>query len=137
MRLWLRCGLLCGQAGRMCTPESDDEDEDSETDEDSDDEKIIVSDVDEDDISVDIIISNDEIIVDIINTNDEILDAEIVQKDESMIDVTQDLITELPDFAKMNLGDLRTYITEKGWIEDASKMKKAQIIKLIESRDVA
>lgn len=116
---------------------SDDEDEDSETDEDSDDEKIIVSDVDEDDISVDIIISNDEIIVDIINTNDEILDAEIVQKDESMIDVTQDLITELPDFAKMNLGDLRTYITEKGWIEDASKMKKAQIIKLIESRDVA
>ena len=118
--------------------ENSEEDEDSETDEDNDDKKIIVSDVDEDDISVDIIISNDEIIVDIIDTKvDEILDAEIVQKDESMIDVTQDLITELPDFAKMNLGDLRTYITEKGWIEDASKMKKAQIIKLIESRDVA
>ena len=54
-----------------------------------------------------------------------------------MIDVTQDLPEYPQDFTKMNLGDLRTYITEKGWIEDATKMKKAQIIKLIESRDVA
>jgi hypothetical protein len=36
------------------------------------------------------------------------------------------------DFNKMNLGSLKTYILEQGWVEDASKMKKAQILSLIQ-----
>ena len=117
--------------------DSDDEDSDDEDsdDEDSDDEKIIVSDVDEDDISIDLVSSDYEI------ANEETANTELVNGEEP-VDVTQDISTqdistELPDFLKMNLGDLRSYITEKGWIEDASKMKKTQIIKLIESRDRA
>jgi len=112
--------------------DSDDEDSDDEDsdDEDSDDEKIIVSDVDEDDISVDLVSEEYEI------ANEETANTELVT-DEVPVDVTQDISENVPDFLKMNLGDLRSYITEKGWIEDASKMKKAQIIKLIESRDIA
>lgn len=106
--------------------EYDSDDEDSD-DEDSDDEKIIVSDVDEDDISVDLVSEEYEI------ANEETANTELVT-DEVPVDVTQDISENVPDFLKMNLGDLRSYITEKGWIEDASKMKKAQLIKLIESR---
>ena len=109
--------------------EYDSDDEDSD-DEDSDDEKIIVSDVEEDDISVDLVSEEYEI------ANEETTNTELVT-DEVPVDVTQDISENVPDFLKMNLGDLRSYITEKGWIEDASKMKKAQIIKLIESRDIA
>ena len=32
----------------------------------------------------------------------------------------------------MNLGTLKNYITEQGWVQDASKMKKAQILSLIQ-----
>jgi len=111
--------------------EYDSDDEDSD-DEDSDDDKIIVSDVDEDDISVDLVseeyeIANEEI------ANEETANTELVT-DEEPVDVTQEISENVPDFLKMSLGDLRSYITEKGWIEDASKMKKAQLIKLIESR---
>ncbi len=106
--------------------EYDSDDEDSD-DEDSDDDKIIVSDVDEDDISVDLVSEEYEI------ANEETANTELVT-DEEPVDVTQEISENVPDFLKMNLGDLRSYITEKGWIEDASKMKKAQLIKLIESR---
>jgi hypothetical protein len=121
-----------GEDNSETEEDSDDDDSDDEDsdDEDSDDEKIIVSDVDEDDISVDVVSSEYEI------ANEETVNTELVT-DEEPVDVTQDISTEITDFVKMNLGDLRTYITEKGWIEDASKMKKAQIIKLIESRDIA
>lgn len=107
-----------------------DSDDEYSDDEDSDDEKIIVSDVDEDDISVDLVSEEYEI------ANEETANTELVT-DEEPVDVTQEISENVPDFLKMNLGDLRSYITEKGWIEDASKMKKAQIIKLIESRDIA
>ena len=110
--------------------EEDSDDDDSAEEDSDDDEKIIVSDVDEDDISVDVVSSEYEI------ANEETVNTELVT-DEEQVDVTQEISTEITDFVKMNLGDLRTYITEKGWIEDASKMKKAQIIKLIESRDIA
>lgn len=109
--------------------EYDSDDEDSD-DEENDDEKIIVSDVDEDDISVDLVSEEYEI------ENAEIENAELVTE-EKPVDVTQDILEDVPNFAKMNLGALRAYITEKGWIEDASKMKKAQIIELIENRSNA
>jgi|TARA_B100001175_G_C19471908_1_gene622236 hypothetical protein len=109
--------------------EYDSDDEDSD-DEDNDDEKIIVSDVDEDDISVDLVSEEYEI------ANAETENTELVTE-EKPVDVTQDILEDVPNFAKMNLGALRAYITEKGWIEDASKMKKAQIIELIENRSNA
>ena len=109
--------------------EYDSDDEDSD-DEDNDDEKIIVSDVDEDDISVDLVSEEYEI------ANVETENTELVTE-EKPVDVTQDILEDVPNFAKMNLGALRAYITEKGWIEDASKMKKAQIIELIENRSNA
>ena len=118
------------EGGKIEEGEDNSESEYDSDDEDSDDEKIIVSDVDEDDISVDLVSEEYEI------ANEETANTELVT-DEVPVDVTQDISENVPDFLKMNLGDLRSYITEKGWIEDASKMKKAQIIKLIESRDIA
>ena len=51
-------------------------------------------------------------------------------------EVTDERVEEDPltqqDFTKMNLGVLKTYILEQGWVEDASKMKKAQILSLIQ-----
>lgn len=115
---------------------SDYEDSDDEIsdDEDSDDEddKIIVSD-EEDNISVEEIRptedtdnSAEELVVDIlenIQTN--------TQEPESL-DSEEPEEIEKPDFSKMNLGALKTYIIEQGWVEDASKMKKAQILSLIQ-----
>ena len=118
------------EGGKVEEGEDNSESEYDSDDEDSDDEKIIVSDVEEDDISVDLVSEEYEI------ANEETTNTELVT-DEVPVDVTQDISENVPDFLKMNLGDLRSYITEKGWIEDASKMKKAQIIKLIESRDIA
>ena len=36
------------------------------------------------------------------------------------------------NFSKMNLGNLKNYIVQQGWVSDASKMKKSQILSLIE-----
>jgi len=116
--------------------DSDDEDSD---DEDSDDEdKIIVSD-EEDNISVEEIRptedtddNSEELVVDILeniqpNTQEpESLDT----LEPTKIEIVEEI--EKPDFSKMNLGTLKAYITEQGWVEDASKMKKAQILSLIQ-----
>jgi hypothetical protein len=122
--------------------DSDYEDSDDEIsdDEDSDDEddKIIVSD-EEDNISVEEIRptedtdnSAEELVVDILeniqtNTQEpESLDSEEPEE----VELAEEI--EKPDFSKMNLGALKTYIIEQGWVEDASKMKKAQILSLIQ-----
>ena len=68
------------------------------------------------------------------NTEDEIRHVEEVVEDnieENMVEVNQELIEEKPDFNKMNLGSLKSYILKQGWVEDASKMKKTQILNLI------
>lgn len=121
--------------------DSDYEDSDDEysTDEDSDDEndKIIVSE-EEDNISVEEIRptedvdNSEELVIDIlenIQTNTQgpkSLDSEQPQE----VEIEEEI--EKPDFSKMNLGTLKTYIIEQGWVEDASKMKKAQILSLIQ-----
>ena len=109
--------------------DDDDSDDDDSDDDDSDNEKIIVSDVDEDD---------DSISVEVVQINKDAPNCEVIDDvtvDDVIVDVTQDISAESPKFAKMNLGALKSYITEKGWVEDASKMKKAQIIELIESNN--
>lgn len=133
------------QTATLVNEESDssdyeDSDDEISDDEDSDDEddKIIVSD-EEDNISVEEIRptedtdnSAEELVVDIlenIQTNTpepESLDSE----EPNEVELVEDI--EKPDFSKMNLGALKTYIIEQGWVEDASKMKKAQILSLIQ-----
>jgi hypothetical protein len=120
--------------------DSDDEDSDDE-DSDDEDEKIIVSDEEDqdDNISVEEIrpsenIENsaEELVIDILeniqtNTQEpESLDTSNSQE----VDIVGE--TEPQDFSKMNLGALKTYIIQQGWVDDASKMKKAQILSLIQ-----
>ena len=121
-----------------------DDDYDSEYDSDSDsdshsddDDKIVVSDEDdnEDNISVeeirpseDINDRADSLVVDILeNIQTNTQEPEIIKSDQ-----IQESQSEKPDFNKMNLGTLKNYITEQGWVQDASKMKKAQILSLIQ-----
>lgn len=103
---------------------------------DDEDEKVIVSDDDDqdddnDDISVEEI-SVDENFVENITTDD----SEPVKVESiDIIETTEKPVKEKkPDFNKMNLGNLKAYILEQGWVEDASKMKKAQILSLIQER---
>ena len=59
-------------------------------------------------------------------TEGEVTEGEVTKDKDTTTELTQ------PDFNKMNLGGLKTYILEQGWVEDASKMKKAQILSLIQ-----
>jgi hypothetical protein len=115
-----------------------DDDSDSDVDSDSDDDdKIVVSDEDdnEDNISVEEIRPGEDIndraeslVVDILeNIQTNTQEPEIIKSDQ-----IQEPQSEKPDFNKMNLGTLKNYITEQGWVQDASKMKKAQILSLIQ-----
>ena len=121
------------------------EEESTEDDEyDSDDEeRIIVSDDDEDDdISVEEL-SDDEDEDDENSQNDsiEVEDVEInvTEKEDSeeTIEPIKKEEKEPVNFSKMNLGSLKAYIVEKGLVEDASKMKKAQILTLIQEQQPA
>jgi hypothetical protein len=58
----------------------------------------------------------------------EVTNERVEEEEEPLTELTQQ------DFNKMNLGGLKTYILERGWVEDASKMKKAQILSLIKEQ---
>ena len=99
------------------------EDDDS----DDEDEKIIVS--DNDDISVEEISVDENFVENIVTDKVELVEVELI----NVIKPTEEEAKK-PDFNKMNLGNLKAYILEQGWVEDASKMKKAQILSLIQER---
>jgi len=115
--------LIHKQEDEIDSEEESSEDEDSDISDNSDDEdeKIVVSE-DEDDISV-----------------EDVNDKEVEQQEqvenitEEKKEEEQELESE-PNFSKMNLGALKNYIVQKGLVEDASKMKKAQILALIEQQ---
>lgn len=118
--------------------DSSDSEYETDSDEDSDDEeRIIVSDEENDDnISVEEIRPNEDttatdVDVDILE-NIEYTKYDIETVDNEQNDGSKDVKIEKPDFSKMNLGALKSYIVQQGWVEDASKMKKAQILSLIE-----
>lgn len=94
-------------------------------DEDEDDELIVVSDDDDDDISVEEL--NDEM-----EEDQELLETQDIEDKEELQEAQEEKTEEKPNFSKMNLGSLKTYILEQGWVDDASKMKKAQILSLID-----
>lgn len=109
--------------------ESDaDSDDEHESDSDSEGEKIVVSDADEDNISVDIVQPT---------TIQIPANTEVVKESDVIVDITALVTDNSINFSKMTLGALKTYIVERGWVGDASKMKKAQILELIESHTMA
>ena len=109
-----------------------DEDESEEYSE--DDERIIVSDEDDDDdISVEELSDDEE---ENNSQSVEIEDIETSEKHEEQ-EQSEKKIKEPLNFSKMNLGSLKAYIVEKGLVEDASKMKKAQILTLIQEQQPA
>ena len=114
--------------------ESDSDDESEyESDSDSDDEdRIIVSD-EEDNISVEEIRPSEDTDANFQAVEVDVL--EDVQNTENVIDEEsepEEVEITKPDFSKMNLGALKSYIVQQGWVDDASKMKKAQILSLID-----
>ena len=115
--------------------EVEDEDEDEEENEEENEE---VSYIDESDLDD----SDDEMVDESDNDNNSMGDISIHEMipSDSVVELTPTADTETidenalkkTDFNKMNLGSLKTYILEQGWVEDASKMKKAQILSLIQ-----
>ena len=106
--------------------------ENAETLEDSQ-ELIVVSDddSDDDDISVEEF-SDEDFDVDEEDNTEELKEEEAEEvKDTTELEEPTTEIKEKQDFSKMNLGELKTYILNQGWVEDASKMKKTQILNLI------
>lgn len=98
-------------------------------DEDEDDELIVVSDDDDDDISVEEL--NDEM-----EEDQELLETQDIEDKEELQEAQEEKTEEKPNFSKMNLGSLKTYILEQGWVDDASKMKKSQILDLIKDHAI-
>lgn len=92
------------------------------SDDDSDDDDISMEEFSDDDFEID---EEDKV---------EELQQELEEKFiESAIQREEEPTTKIEkqDFSKMNLGELKTYILNQGWVEDASKMKKTQILNLI------
>tara|TARA_E500000178_G_scaffold271478_1_gene269521 strand:+ start:43 stop:687 length:645 start_codon:yes stop_codon:yes gene_type:complete len=119
--------------------EPDEESMEYDEDDSDDEERIIVSDDDEDDdISVEELSDDEE---DSRSESIEIEDVEIqnVEKEnaEETIESIEKEEKESINFSKMNLGSLKAYIVEKGIVEDASKLKKAQILTLIQEQQPA
>jgi hypothetical protein len=116
--------LIHKQEDEIDSEEESSEDDDSDISDDSDDEeeKIIVSE-DEDNISVEDVTDKE------VEQQEQIENIPHEKKEEE-----QELEASVPNFSKMNLGALKSYIIEKGLVEDASKMKKAQILALIEQQ---
>lgn len=123
--------------------EPDEESEESEeSDDNEDDERIIVSDDDdEDDDDEDDDISVEELTDD--ENENKLVKVEDVNENTEPHENIHDIIhqTEMinndPNFSKMNLGSLKEYIVQKGLVKDASKMKKAQILTLIQDQPPA
>jgi hypothetical protein len=108
-----------------------DSDYDSDCDSDSEHEKILVSDEDDMNVNVETIISNDVSKLNIVSSDD-------IHIDSSEVSLPiQSGTSSLPNYSKMNLGALKAFVVEKGWAVDATKMKKAQLIEIIETHSIS
>ena len=117
--------------------ESDDEVEEEEEEEDSDDVFDSDDEMEEDNSDNDsqrVLGDIDTIERIVVSDNEDDLDSSIV---EIPINNASNAYTEGDDdFAKMTLPKLKAYITEKGLVEDAKKMKKAEILDLLKKQEV-
>ena len=132
-------------AEQQYTQETNDEpDEQSYEDESDSDIDVSENDISDDEIEEDdekiIVSDNDDISVEEISIEENFVENTTMEDPEPVNVETMNVVEETPveekkpDFNKMNLGNLKAYILEQGWVEDASKMKKAQILSLIQER---
>jgi len=106
-----------------------DSDYDSDCDSDSEHERILVSDEDDTNVNAETIVSNDVGKLNIVSSDDIHIDAsEVALPIQS---------ASLQNYTKMNLGALKAFVVEKGWVIDATKMKKAQLIEIIETHSIS
>ena len=123
------------------TPLSSHDEEDSEDSEDEDvyeEEEDLYSSDDSDDESI----ASDERIVVSDENEDDLHDDSLVvpinreSNEEDLSSQDTEVKMEVkPNFSKMTLATLKEYITTKGWVEDATKLKKAQILSIIQERE--
>jgi len=110
--------------------ESDDEILDEETDEDSDSDSDSESEGEEREglelVGTQMMIHED-------NEDNKIVVSDDEEDEEKNEENT--LQTQSVDFAKMNVANLKTYVTEKGLVEDAKKMKKTEILELLKNTE--
>lgn len=59
----------------------------------------------------------------------------ISEIDATDIDVSDDIKNSKPDFKKMNLNKLREVVVEKNLVQDASKLKKNELLKLLGEKE--
>jgi len=110
--------------------ESDDEILDEETDEDSDSDSDSESEGEEREgfelVGTQMMIHED-------NEDNKIVVSDDEEDEEKSEENT--LQTQSVDFAKMNVANLKTYVMEKGLVEDAKKMKKTEILELLKNTE--
>ena len=110
--------------------ESDDEILDEETDEDSDSDSDSESEGEEREglelVGTQMMIHED-------NEDNKIVVSDDEEDEEKNEENT--LQTQSVDFAKMNVANLKTYVMEKGLVEDAKKMKKTEILELLKNTE--
>lgn len=108
--------------------ESDDEVLDEETDEDSDSDSDSESEGEEREgfelVGTQMMIHED-------NEDNKIVVSDDEEEEEKEKNEENTLQTQSVDFAKMNVANLKTYVMEKGLVEDAKKMKKTEILELL------
>lgn len=116
----------------------DENDEDEDEDEDYDEEDLYSASADSDDESV----ASDERVVVSDDTDDDLHTHSIVvpvneeeKENLSSVEESENKMDVKPNFSKMTLATLKEYITTKGWVEDATKLKKAQILTIIQEHE--
>jgi hypothetical protein len=110
--------------------ESDDEILDEETDEDSDSDSDSESEGEE---REGLELVGTQMMIQLDNADSKIVVSDDEEDEEKNEENT--LQTQSVDFAKMNVANLKTYVTEKGLVEDAKKMKKTEILELLKNTE--
>ena len=110
--------------------ESDDEILDEETDEDSDSDSDSESEGEE---KEGLELVGTQMMIQLDNADSKIVVSDDEEDEEKNEENT--LQTQSVDFAKMNVANLKTYVMEKGLVEDAKKMKKTEILELLKNTE--
>lgn len=116
--------------------EAEDEDEDEAEDEDEDNEKVIVSD-DEEDEPVDIlseietIAEEDVKVIDLVHLQS---DPVVINKIEATVEEpeAEEIVSPMEEYKKLGTSALKTLVISKGLATDVSKLKKHQLLSLLE-----
>lgn len=118
--------------------ENDDETSESETDEEDSDDETSASESDEEEPVETIVVDElpkENLIIEPVVQEDEIL----IRKSDGSVSALDESSSALADskdkYKKMTLAALKTVALEKGLVTDASKMKKPELLKLLEAHN--